>query len=258
MAEWQPLGTSKKAKIDGFFDEKVTFLAGRGCLDARIAEPLKYLHRYRNEAYHRAKVRPETIRTAALILLEINCQLVLSLHSCGSYASDEDYSWIEERFGKRPFDIMMDGAPVRKEIIDQIRSAVLPTDASVASTLAKHLESRLEDLEGALGFVTECLESVPDREAALKLSQYNAECERGQVQPSEYSPVAFTPRWTVKSIEQLRDRVPEIRGATDRLDAFHRFSLLEVELEPIESCVHKFASKVQDMIQMEIDIRRGK
>lgn len=48
LAQWEPLTHSEKARIERFFDEKVKHLSERWSrLDSRLAEPLKYLHRYR-------------------------------------------------------------------------------------------------------------------------------------------------------------------------------------------------------------------
>ena len=259
LAEWKPLTTSQKAKIDRLFDEKVNFLTERQPrFDPRLAETLQYLHKYRNEAYHRAKVRRETIRTAALILLEINCQLILSLRP-GSmcFASDEDYSWIRERFGLDPMRTLMGDAEL-KAMVDVIRSGVLPSDESVAITLAEHLESRFEELYAALDFVVESLVGVPGPEAALKKGQYFAEAERGTLDTLKCSLDGFAPKYTLNSLEKIQERLPEILKTTGRLDAFHRFSLLEKELEPIEVSVHRLADEVEQMIQLEIDVRRGK
>lgn len=69
ITEWQPLSKSKKGKISNYFDEKIKYLSKRQTsLDSRLCAPLSYLHKYRNEAYHHAKVRRQTIDTAAHIL----------------------------------------------------------------------------------------------------------------------------------------------------------------------------------------------
>jgi hypothetical protein len=70
----------KREKIDRYHGDRVNFLAqSGGPLALDLAAALKHLHTYRNEAYHGSKVRPKTIHTAALILLEINCCLLLTL-----------------------------------------------------------------------------------------------------------------------------------------------------------------------------------
>ena len=102
LVAWEPLTKAQKRALDRFFDEKLRFLSERyTTLDPALAKVLSYLHRYRNEAYHQARVRVETVRTAALIYFEANCSLLLTVFTVHSYASNEDYSWLEERFGVR-------------------------------------------------------------------------------------------------------------------------------------------------------------
>src|SRR6266853_117861 len=146
LLQSEELTSSQKLKLDRLFDEKVNFLTEREHhLDPRLAGPLKYLHRYRNEAYHRARVRRETIRTAAIILLEINCQLLLSTRpGCFSYASDEDYSWIEQRFAINRTSLGFHRDEALPRIVDTIRSGISPDDDSVAANLADHLAGRFD------------------------------------------------------------------------------------------------------------------
>jgi hypothetical protein len=64
---------------------------------------------------------------------------------------------------------------------------------------------------------------------------------------------------TIEALDELRSHVGGgIRRAQTRLEAFHEFSLLESQFEPIESCVGELASRIDQAIQLEIDIRRGK
>jgi hypothetical protein len=56
-------------------------------------------------------------------------------------------------------------------VVDEIRSGVLPDDQAVAATLAEHLENRFAGLDGALAFIMENLDAVPNEETALEESQ---------------------------------------------------------------------------------------
>src|SRR5258708_39348265 len=105
LVDWVPLSRSEKSKLDRLFDEKVDYMVGRGKhLHTDVAAPLKYLHRYRNESYHRTEVRTETIRTASLILLEINCQMLQAVPQYSrSLSTAADYSRLQEPASVRPF-----------------------------------------------------------------------------------------------------------------------------------------------------------
>jgi len=255
LVAWVPLTHTKKARLDRLFDEKVDYMVGRGGhLDKGLAGPLKYLHRYRNEAYHRAKTRPETIRTAALILLELNCQMMLTV-SPGprSSSSSDDYSWITERFHLRRnlFDIDL------AAVVDEFRSGLLPSEEAVAGTLADHLHDRFLSLDDGFEFIVDN-SNVKDKEEALRDSQYYAEMERTVNSPQALDKRNFVPKYLLRFIDELEARIDQVRNAATRLEAFGRFSEIERELEPIEECVNAMVWGIDEAIQLQIDIARGK
>jgi hypothetical protein len=255
LIDWVPLTRAERSKLDRFFDEKVDYMAGKGKhLDVALAGPLKHLHKYRNEAYHHAKIRTETIRTAALLLLEINCQMVLAV-SPGprSISSDDDYSWLEQRFNVDRFAFRLD----LPSIADQIRSGLLPSDNAVASALADHLRDRLSLLHDALDFIVENSE-LSSKEAALKESQFYAEARRTAELLQKPAVNAFVPTYSLRSIQEMETQLSQIRSAPNRLNAFDRFAAVERALEPVETCVNELAWKIDEAIQLAIDIARGK
>lgn len=258
LVEWTPLTHGEKTRLDRYFDEKVAYMTGRGGhVAVHLAGPLKHLHRYRNEAYHRANVRPETIRTAALVLLEINCELALAISPAArSIGSNEDYSWLQERFGWNPWHRFFDEEKLRG-VIDEIRSGVLPDDRAVAATLAEHMENRLATLDGDLVFIMENLAGIPDREAALEESRRYAElrqAEDPQPRVTRLPPGSFT----MRRIQEIEARISQVGSAATTVEAFDRFAVMEAELEPIERCVQDCAVQIDMAIQAEIDRLRGK
>lgn len=258
LVDWKPLTGTQKRRIERDFNEKLNFLVDRSkCLDARLAEPLRYLHQYRNEAYHRGKVRIETVHTAAVILFEVNCQLLLSLpYRIAYWSSGEDYSWLEERFGRR-VGSSWSHLKELEEVLDKLRSGILPTDQAVAAILGRHLESRIEDLYAELDFIKDGLIGPLDREGAIKESQYVSEFKDGRTK-AVCPRNEFVGTYTIRSVEDIHDQLRQIGEAVGRLDAFSRFAQLERELEKIESPVEQLASEVDQMIQLQIDIARGK
>ena len=258
LLAWQPLSKDDKRKLDRTFDEKVKQLADRwNELDRRLAGPLIYLHRYRNEAYHRARVRPATIRTAALLLLEINCILLLTLKlGMTIISSGEDYSWLEERFGVNAHAFLGD-QPTLERIVEAVRGDMLPSTEAVTGTLVKHLNSRFEELYDALDFIVQNTE-VNDRPEAFRRSQYALAIHAGHIAPSFSALAEYRPSVDFDSLAKLEARIAEIASAPDRVEAFNRFARIEAELEPIEAPVHRGAAEIDEQIQAEIDRRRGK
>jgi len=255
LIDWTPLSPREKYKLDRYFDDKVDYMVGRGKhFHARLSGPLKYLHKYRNEAYHRAEVRTETIRTAALVLLEINCQMMLAISpGSRSFSSEDEYSWLEERFHIKAARLNVD----LSSIVDQIRSTLLPDDEHVVLTLVAHLKDRFEQFHDSLKFLVQD-GGLNDKEKALRESQRYVEIQRALNSGQKPMTHAFVAKYSLSNILELEARVPELSSAKTRIDAFERFAAIERELEPIEDCVSELGMAIDAAIQMEIDIARGK
>lgn len=261
LIDWQPLSQKQKQRIDRDFNEKVEFLAR---LPDKVAPavqgPLKYLHRYRNEAYHRGEVRPATLPIACRLLVEINSELLLSLHAVGkSYASDGDYSWLEGRFGVRPMRILGDQTFLQMAA-DDFRRQVLLDESALSVALADHLETRVADLLGALSFILESISgpNIDSLTDVFRASQYWAAVRRGEVTVAPMPPVVYKPPFTLNVLDDVLARRNEITSASTRLDAFRAYSNLEEILETFEDDVYSLTADIDRALQAEIDRARGK
>jgi hypothetical protein len=254
LTEWTPLSARDKKALSRSFEAKLRYLVERKqILDPRLASILKYLHRYRNEAYHEGRVRRDTVRTAALILFEANCELVLTVFRVVVYSSSDDYSWLSSRFGVKPGALF--GSNL-EPLINDLRSLALPTLDSVIGTLSDHLRSRVDELRDSLDFIV-AQTDVDDTASALKLAQFEPVDPFDFVRWPEKLP-DFVATWTLHDIELLESDIASIDLSTQRLEAFEAFSRIEKRLETIEDPVHSTAASIDSAIQMEIDIARGK
>jgi hypothetical protein len=251
LMEWTPTTQTEKWKIDRFYDEKVGYLVREGGpLCEVFATPLKHLHKYRNEAYHSAEVRPKTILTAALILLEINCQMLLTL-TTDSRGRDRslDTSWLEERFGVPS---LYANSSQLKAVVEEIRLELLPDDAIVANTLADHLADRLAELRSALDFIRSFEMFGKDEDAVLKnLPTLN---EVRDLDPSKKA----SPSYSLMDLYMVEEGLKPLRESGSRLDAFSQFALLEKPLEPLEEIVFGVSSFLDKQLDMAAEIARGK
>jgi hypothetical protein len=255
LVAWEPLTKAQKRALERLFDDKLRFLSERyTTLDPALAKVLSYLHRYRNEAYHEAHVRVETVRTAALIYFEANCSLLLTVFAVHSYASNEDYSWLEERFGIRSTGLFIGGA--LQGVVDRLREPVLPTLETVVDTLRSHLNSRITDLLADLDFIVDGSRPTTRAEAA-RVAQLYAALERGDVVGST-DPETYVGRWTLESVEGTTWSIGSLADAVDRLDAFARFADIEQAIEAFEQDVRPLVILVDRMVDEEIDRRLGK
>lgn len=199
-------------------------------------------------------MRGETVRTAALILFEANCALLLSVFRVQSIASNEDYSWLKKRFGVRGPVFGIGGE--LEPIVERLRAPFLPTLESVVGTLVAHLASRIDELWGDLDFIIDG-SRIQTRADAFRIAQLYAAAERDEV-AGAIDPDAYLGRWTLAAIDDLNQSIHGLGQAEDRLDAFSRFSDLEKRVEQFEREVRPLTIFVDRSVQDEIDRMRGK
>ena len=259
LIDWRPLTRKQKALIDRNFNEKVDFLASLpGKLDPAIRAPLKHLHEYRNQAYHRGQVRPATLTIACRLLVEITCELLLSLGWAGSsYASDQDYSWMEKRFGIRAMQTL-GGRAFLERVAEEMRRRAFVDSSDLAVALSDHFEARIMDLRNAIAFILESTKHFGSPAEVFRASQYWSAVNRGEAPAAPVPSPTYEPRFGLQVLDDLLARRSEISSAADRIDAFRVCSDLEKTLELFEDDVHSLASEVDRAIQWAVDIARGK
>lgn len=251
---FKPLTIKEKRGIDRVFDDKVHYMVSRSkVLDPSLAPPLSHLHRYRNEAYHRNSTRPETIRTACLILFEINCEMLLTVpRNYISYLSGGDYSWLKERFGvERHIH-----AEELEKAVTSLRAVLIPAVSDVSALLADYMDDRFQAFYRQLSYISGNLPSIDAREDALA-EAYSFRDSRVKFPDGEIPKAKLKPR-DLQWIHDLGQAIPSIRSAASRLEAFERFAALESDFEPIETAVDEVVIEIDSYIDLQVDIMLGK
>jgi hypothetical protein len=248
----------RKRSLERYFDEKADFLSQeRQHISVPVARVLKHIHQYRNEAYHNDRVRPDSLRPVVLVLFDAVCTLLDTLrrHSTTWHGGDSE-AWLE-RYGFSRFVCNADEIQLG---ISQALRAGLPLDAEgIRTALSTHLTSRLDGIEESIDFVRESTHPDRNKEEALKGVQYwNADRSRNPWVCAEPAFTMFRPRYTLASIEQWRREVAALHGVADKLEMFNRFADIEDDFEPLEELLSEVAGLIDNAIQAEIDLRRGK
>jgi len=252
-----PLGEERR--VLRVFDELLRYVSEiKNALDPAIAAALSHLHRYRNEAHHRGHIREATLRTAVLLFFEINCHMLLNVQpGFTSYGSDEDYSWLEQRFRLAHGEIMrlIDPMP---GFIDDIKATLPPSTTDLAATLADNLESRLAETLDALDFVSTNIRTPVGRHEVLNNAHAYVMSRQKDTAFRVRSPSGIEKQLQLSTIEEVAAVAAALRNTSDKIEAFRMFATAERLLEPIEFTTHEYAVEVESYIQLEIDIALGK
>lgn len=259
--EYKPL-TSKerKALIQGY-DSKVDFLTDgrrRRCpLPAPMGRVLKVAHKYRNEAYHRDRIRKTTIQPVVTVMFDIVTDLMVGLPPGSiSYSSSDNWDEFCTRYGLGgPMGVSSEELPV---IVSALKEGIQLDVVAIAGCLANHIGSRIDEMEHSLAFVAESSAARLTPEEELRRIQFWAQYN---VLPRDREDPAFMSYRACRSMDDLaRWRVAgeHLRVEQDKYQLFGRFADVETEMEPLEEKIHEVAGLLDEAIQLEIDIARGK
>ncbi|MFH9228752.1 hypothetical protein [Streptomyces lydicus] len=239
--------------IDRNFDAKVGLLVRRNLLDKALGPVLEKLHKYRNEMYHRDKLRPEIIRPATLIYFDSACTVLESYRQMIiTYPSDLGAEICRFTGGRRPG--FGETTDLPKKIAAQLRREVGLDLPLVRSALAAYLDARLNQMVDGLEFIEDNLGGPPlVRGDALRLVQANlaANPTLEQVRGRKY-------QYSKADLEQWRTRIAALESIADKHALVSEYAAIEDSFEPLEEKIKDAVLQVDYEVQSQIDFARGK
>ena len=243
------------------FDAKVDFIRDHGDIRETESRVLKKLHRYRNELYHRDRVRPETVQSACLLYLDMACTLFerLAQSHFKTVTLHMEAPPALRKFNARE---TAEGYPTEGQIAATLRAGLGIDEASLKEALADHLTGRLDDLDETIsraesslfGAITELAPSGPWRQAIISLAQWEKESLPGSIDEL----LATRVRYGGTDLAAWRKKVTELLEVSGRLELFAEFADIEDAFEPFEELMTDLDVRIELEEQREMDLRRGK
>ena len=250
------LSKTRRRKIDREFDEKIDFLVDEDAIESAHARVLKKLHDYRNEAYHRDRVRTETLVSAVKIYSYLTCLLLRDLEPHGT-AYGLDIPPGLQAYAARPFD-----TDVQRTAAEALLARVASQPGDVAVVLADHATARLADLRGMLEEVTSFANAYRSAEDQLDVRAMIASLQIDDVCLAVWGTREQLLAAPVKVTSATLDEWDRVAGGLARvgtdIESFASFADLEDEVEPFEQLVIDAARAMDEAIDAQIDEARGK
>ncbi|MFF5334711.1 hypothetical protein [Streptomyces sp. NPDC013181] len=239
IAELAPQVTSKRRrkKINDTFGAKVEFLVERDALPDEVLPVLSRLHEYRNETYHRDEHRVDVLLPAVLIYFDVACTVLSTLRP--RWIEDEETGPELERF-LRGMAGWPDPFKLPEYAAATLRSEVGLDLAAVRSSLMNHLLARLEQVDG---FIREVMSfGRKSYEEAIEFIQWD----------EKDSPT------DERDVLSWRERAEALVSVVDKHALFSEFAAIEISLEPFERQAIDAMIRIDEEINLQIDIARGK
>lgn len=259
IAKRKPLTAERRARLKRFFGEKLAYLsAEKSKLAPSVAEVLSYLHDYRNHAYHGGRFTPGLVRALALLLFDLNCRLLEDLKPGTTvWSSNGDYSWLEDGYGVSG----RGGGSFGKAIVavtTKFRAELGNRFAEIRPALIADFQARLSEVDQALDFIRKNARTEMSVEDSLRFAQFHALASKQSPEKGIARVEDLVPAYGARDLSRIRSGLRSLEKAPDHVSAFARYARLVERLSPIFSDVLSLASGIEEMIQMQIDIARGK
>lgn len=248
---------SEKKKLARFFDEKVIYMTKiKKIFPQYIGKILSQLHRYRNQAYHSGVMRPEIFKTFTTIYYELCCRLFeyISFSSICYYSAD-NFSWIKNKFG---VDILNFNEDMFPKILENLRTGFLANENSLQKILIENLEQRVKEVLKNLHFISVDCGISSDQVSALSKAKRFTIANLKKFPPYEPIPPNLEKRLTFTKIKSVEKNINYIKKSNNELYAFKKYADSDVFLERIEFVVNKFVNAINQAIEMQSDLKRGK
>jgi hypothetical protein len=243
------ISKTRRNKLERSFDGKVDFLVENDRLEMVEGRVLKKLHGYRNELYHRDRLRSVTLRSACLLYFGIVCSL---FERGDKYPMGEPLNRkVSPALAKyNPPDSK--GALSEAIIASHLRSGLITDEVGLKQTLITHLTSRLAELEAEIAWVGEMLPGLwPD--SVVRLAQVHEEGlpdSLGELLNAKL-------KYGVSDLATWRQALADMQALDDKLELFAMFADIEDDFEPLEVQIGELVDRIDHEMQMEADIRRG-
>jgi len=257
---YEPLSSKARRSLLQKYNAKIDFLSAlkeENQLPIPVGQVLKATHRYRNEAYHRDRIRKETILPVVTVLFDIVTDLLLILTPGSlSFSSSDDWTEFCKRYGfENPHYVLRDGIPT---IVKALKQGMDPDVSTIAGALADHIESRVDEMQEALNFLSKDSGAGFSPEEELRRVQFWAEYDYVPHDRNESRFRHYQAPISLNTFTQWRTQGNQLRDEPDKLELFLRFAKIETVIEPLEERVHEAAGLLDQSIQLAIDEARGK
>jgi hypothetical protein len=249
---FKELSKSRIKEIKKTFPAKVNYLVETGSLDEITGACLNKLHNIRNTTYHHAIINKNTIYIFSLIYFRFACK-IFEIHSTHYViSSDPDNNFTYLRYGiKKPLDINSEGPQViAKSLISDMHIEL----EQVCEVLIESILTYKNQIDDALNYVL-YYSNFKTKEDAFKLAI-------SLIKKSKYP--------TQKEFEDLLLEVDEIKinswiKSTEHWkddkcieNVFLMYIDLEDKLIQFVDAFERIVSDIENYIQVQIDIARGK
>ncbi|UTM40101.1 hypothetical protein MX572_25990 (plasmid) [Rhodococcus pyridinivorans] len=217
-------------KLENDFNRRVGYLITTGFLDNNYGGVLKRLHKYRNEAYHEDKIRPNTIEAAAKIYTFVACNLMERVKPGGwSMAGRGDLPDLRALFPDIEVASHSFAAPYARPLLTQ---SPVGTPEELGRTLSEHLAERLDEIDSDLEYLATGGAPWAETDIQTRSNTLDKIVHIHNAMAAANGTKKLNADY--RRISQWRSAASKLAIGTDYVKSFDRFASLEIAIEQVE------------------------
>ena len=253
------LSRSRLRTLDRNFDAKAEYLATLDDLPVANVRVLRKVHAYRNEAHHRDKVRPGSLRSAVNIYSYLVITMMRDLNVTGLAISGSTPVGLVPYLGEQPWTVGFDAPTKIAEML--LASSGMDKHEELGIALGNHVDDRLQALIDGANEIAGYFTGGPSDEewdAGTVLALVQVEDDRTAALMTPDAARRTLVPFTIEDLDALRLRAKALARETEPVAAFAEFADIEDTFRPVEVKVEVALIEIERQVQLRVDIARGK
>ena len=236
------------------FDERFIWLAEKGIISIDISRTIRNLHEYRNQYLHRLKRKENDSIAFAKLYFYLFQQLFLGIPVPYYSSTDADNSEIVRKvIDEKCFSLSNDKFKLR--LIECLNSKyeISFSINEFLTILQSFLLDKYNDIVEALHFI---IESVKDKHKAIDFLEKKYHTGKITMCSSTNSDDSFT--CTSSKTQQILGDIRKLSLAENEHIGLQKFNQLYCTVVEFERPIFEEANRIEEYIQLQVDIMRGK
>ncbi len=252
--ELQEVPSSRIKKIRRFFPPKIDYLQNNSFISVKRGNCLKHLHNYRNTSYHHNVQNRDTLYAITLLYYRL-ATFCLSKYR-PKYLSSEGVK-SEKYFLRYGIDKYWDLSNNGMNIIaESLSSDTVLQNQYFVSLLTKSVDAYIGRVNEALSFLIENTDTKDAKKHYKVASHYIVHSSHPDTTSNEYR--KYKSHIGPTTLKSWSSETKKWKGCTDNEIVYLKYVQLEKAITPIVDAFEAMASDLDNAIQIQIDIARGK
>jgi hypothetical protein len=268
---------TKMKEIERDFGKKIDFLVGQDLLPSALGASIRKLHGYRNEIYHRQRIRHTLLRTVTFVYFDIAATLLAGYDEPGTGSwlvwDDADFRRLHPAINAHTGGLLHDAgmgpadkrwgttAGLAAAVSDSLLADPILGIPALKGRLTSYILDQVDEMLRAMKGARELLPMFEDWNTAdmLRFAQMIHAMPGSQNSTMDLERMRSRNwKYKMKNLDNWQSRAEALATIESTPELYEEFASIADEVEACAALVKAMAIVVDDLFQYLLDRARGK